>query len=243
MLPRKRWSFVESVDALSADEALLLARELPHLRGLINGDLPGIDRDTARTLALGVLNVAQGHPKLLELANGQAAHPERLAGLVAAGDQAWRDQGGLPDGFFTTGETAADPGDYLHVLAAWTNAVTDTPVPRRTRPVLVPVLPGRTRPRTASPRRQSGPACGSGSAVTASHPPWTRHSKPSPILAWWQGWPEPMKKMSSTRSIPASLPPGAPVQGSPSRTRWMQQLPSSGAPDWNTRLVKPAKAT
>jgi hypothetical protein len=40
--------FVESVDALSADEALLLARELPHLRGLINGDLPGIDRDTAR---------------------------------------------------------------------------------------------------------------------------------------------------------------------------------------------------
>ncbi len=72
-----------------------------------------------------MLNIAQGHPKLLELANGQAAHPERLAGLVAAGDQAWRDQGGLPDGFFTTGETAADPGDYLHILAAWTDAVTD----------------------------------------------------------------------------------------------------------------------
>jgi tetratricopeptide (TPR) repeat protein len=118
--------FMESVDALSADEALLLARELPHLRGLINGGLPGIDRDTAQTLALGVLNIAQGHPKLLELANGQAAHPERLADLVAAGDQAWRDQGGLPGGFFTAGETAADPGDYLHILAAWTNAVTDT---------------------------------------------------------------------------------------------------------------------
>jgi tetratricopeptide (TPR) repeat protein len=121
--------FMESVDALSVDEALLLTRELPHLCGLINGDLPGIDRDTAQRLALGVLNVAQGHPKLLELANGQAAHPERLADFVAAGDQAWLEQGGLPDGFFTTGETAAGPGDYLHILAAWTNAVTDALVP------------------------------------------------------------------------------------------------------------------
>ena len=55
---------VESVDALSLDEALLLARELPHLRQLIAGTLPGVDRDVSRRLALGVLNVAQGHPKL-----------------------------------------------------------------------------------------------------------------------------------------------------------------------------------
>jgi tetratricopeptide (TPR) repeat protein len=116
---------VEPVDALSADEALLLARELPHLRALMNGELPGFDRVTAANLALGVHNIAQGHPKLLELANGQAAYPQRLAALVAAGDQAWQDQGGLPDGFFATGETAADAGDYLHVLAAWTDAVSD----------------------------------------------------------------------------------------------------------------------
>ena len=32
-----------AVDALSADEALLLARELPHLRALIDGELPGIE--------------------------------------------------------------------------------------------------------------------------------------------------------------------------------------------------------
>ncbi|MBO0805289.1 MAG: CHAT domain-containing protein [Nocardiopsaceae bacterium] len=117
---------VEAVDALSLDEALLLARELPNLRTLIYAELPGIDRDVSRSLALGVLNVAQGHPKLLELANGQAQHPERLAELVESGDQAWRDQDGLPDGFFTTGETTADPGDYLHVLAAWTESVTAT---------------------------------------------------------------------------------------------------------------------
>lgn len=117
---------VESVDALSLDEALLLARELPNLRELIQGKLPGLDRDTSRRLALGVLNVAQGHPKLLELADGQAADPAGLAALVAAGDQAWRAAGGLPEGFFATGRAGAAGVDYLRVLAAWTGAVAGT---------------------------------------------------------------------------------------------------------------------
>jgi hypothetical protein len=121
--PRLR---VEAVDALSADEALLLARELPHLKALIEGNLPGTDPEVSRRLALGVQNVAQGHPKLLELANGQAARPEQLTALIEAGDQAWREQGGLPDGFFATGETAASPGDYWNVLAAWTTSIADT---------------------------------------------------------------------------------------------------------------------
>jgi hypothetical protein len=126
---------VLAVDALSADEALLLARELPHLNTLIRGDLPGVGREVSRQLALGVLTIAQGHPKLLELADGQAAAPERLADLVAAGDQAWREQGGLPDGFFTTGQLAAGrtsagqatalAADYLHVLGAWTRMVAE----------------------------------------------------------------------------------------------------------------------
>jgi tetratricopeptide (TPR) repeat protein len=121
---------VEAVDALSPDEALLLAHELPNLRRLISDELPGVDRDDSRRLALGVLNIAQGHPKLLELADGQAAHPDLLAALVAAGDQVWREHGGLPDGFFSTRNaskgSAASTGDYWHVLAAWTNAVADT---------------------------------------------------------------------------------------------------------------------
>lgn len=120
---------VEAVDALSASEGLLLARELPNLRRLIRRELPGIEPETARQLARGVLAITQGHPKLLELADGQAADPERLTNLVESGDQAWREQGGLPDGLFATGETTADPGDYLHVLAAWTRAVTDTLTP------------------------------------------------------------------------------------------------------------------
>jgi tetratricopeptide (TPR) repeat protein len=115
---------VEAVDALTADEALLLARELPHLRALINNEVPGLDRDTSRNLALGVLNVAQGNPKLLELANGQAEHPEQLTALIQAGGDAWRDGGGLPEGFFGTGETTAAPDDYLRVLDTWVRSVT-----------------------------------------------------------------------------------------------------------------------
>ena len=85
-----------AVDALSADEALLLARELPHLSTLMDGNLAGIGPDVARQLAVRVLEVAQGHPKLLELADRQAAHPERLRKLVDAADAVWRETGGLP---------------------------------------------------------------------------------------------------------------------------------------------------
>ena len=120
---------VLAVDALSADEALLLARELPHLSTLIDGNLADVGTDVARQLAVRVLEVAQGHPKLLELADGQAAHPERLRELVEAADAAWRETGGLPAGFFTTGETPADGQDYQHVLAAWTRAAAATLAP------------------------------------------------------------------------------------------------------------------
>jgi tetratricopeptide (TPR) repeat protein len=120
---------VLAVDALSLDEALLLARELPHLQALISGQLADLDQTTARRLARGVLNTAQGHPKLLELADGQAATPASLAALVEAGDQAWRQAGGLPDGFFTTGESKAAGQDYLNVLAAWTTTITDSLTP------------------------------------------------------------------------------------------------------------------
>ena len=117
---------VETVDTLSADEALLLTRELPHLDALSRGDIPGIEHHEARRLARRALDIAQGHPKLLELAEGQAAHPDRLAELIETGGQAWRKLGRLPDGFFATGETDAAAADYLVLLADWTQAVTGT---------------------------------------------------------------------------------------------------------------------
>jgi tetratricopeptide (TPR) repeat protein len=123
---------VEPVAALPQDETLLLTRELPHLRALGHGTVPGIDRATSRLLARRVYEVAQCHPKLLELADGQAARPERLAALVNACDQAWRRPGGgLPHGFFADdgGQTAAPGEDYLQVLADWTTSVAGMMVP------------------------------------------------------------------------------------------------------------------
>ncbi len=111
-----------AVDVLSADEALLLARELPHLSTLMDGNLAGVGPEVARQLAVKVLEDTRGHPKLLELADGLAASPERLRELVDAADAAWWETGSLPAGFFTSGERQADDQDYLPVLAAWSRA-------------------------------------------------------------------------------------------------------------------------
>ena len=120
---------VEAVDALSPDEALLLARELPNLTALKLGQVPGIGPIVSRQLARNAIALAQGHPKLLELAEGQAANPGHLLTLVRTGDQEWRRLGGVPDGFFRDGASTASGEDYLTVLAAWTKSVTDTLTP------------------------------------------------------------------------------------------------------------------
>ncbi len=56
---------VEAIHALSLAESALLARELPRLRGLFD------DADGLALLRV-ALRVVQGHPKLLELADGLA---------------------------------------------------------------------------------------------------------------------------------------------------------------------------
>lgn len=141
----------EPVDALTADESLLMLRDLPNLRALRDGNVkvPGLEPRVARRLAVRALELAQGHPKLLELADGQAARPGQLAALLDSGDQAWRERGRLPDGFFAARESAAEVAgdgeggrqsrlperlsaaeaasdDYWHVLAAWTKSAADT---------------------------------------------------------------------------------------------------------------------
>ena len=117
------------VDALTADEALLLMRELPNLQALSEGRIPGIDRLAAIRLARRAGEAAQGHPKLLELADDQAANPDRLAALLEESDQAWRRLGGLPTGFFSDRESMASGTDYPQVLAAWTRLITNTVTP------------------------------------------------------------------------------------------------------------------
>ena len=117
---------VEAVGMLSANESLLLARELPNLNALARGETPDMEPYTARRLARRIFYIAQGHPGMLELADGRAARPNRLVELIEADTDGWRAPGGPPEGFFDIEETAAGPGNYLDIFAAWTGTVSET---------------------------------------------------------------------------------------------------------------------
>jgi hypothetical protein len=112
---------VEPIHALSFAESVLLARELPHLARLF-------DDDAGRALLRETLRVAQGHPKLLELADGLAADRDKLAGRVqaAAGELAGR--GDVLDAFFAAGvpaegETRQADAHFVQALQGWTMGV------------------------------------------------------------------------------------------------------------------------
>ncbi|WP_269799874.1 CHAT domain-containing protein [Pseudofrankia saprophytica] len=132
---------VEQVHALPLAEAALLARELPGLRALLHADdhepgalradrgpgpgrraeTPSADRVAEdRALLTRTLNVVQGHPKLLELADAAANEGRAvLAGRVAAAEEAASTGGRGLAAFFTDGESALDPGGFLAALADW----------------------------------------------------------------------------------------------------------------------------
>ena len=115
----------EAVEALNVDETVLLAHQLPELGKLIEGTVPGIDPRAGRMLARRILAISQGHPTLLELADGQAARTEALRDLIDAGTQAWQETGGKLEGFFTSGAPQAGQDDYLRVLGSWTQTACD----------------------------------------------------------------------------------------------------------------------
>ncbi|MFT7834935.1 CHAT domain-containing protein [Saccharothrix sp. BKS2] len=104
---------VEGVHALSLRESVLLAREWPNLRRLVDSD---------QELAARALRVVQGHPKLLELAEGHAGDPVALAERLDGADGEWRARG-VRLGPFLRGEGGTPDGeDYLAVVKGWTLA-------------------------------------------------------------------------------------------------------------------------
>jgi hypothetical protein len=81
-----------------------------------------------RELVRRTLEVVQGHPKLIDLADKQAASPDALANtLNAMADESAH----LPLGaFFADGQSAFDAAAFLTVLSGWTNQLVltlDTP--------------------------------------------------------------------------------------------------------------------
>jgi hypothetical protein len=108
---------IEAVHALSLGESMLLARELPNLRALIDSD---------PVLAKRTLSVVQGHPKLIELADGLAADPANLAERLDDTDETWHVRGTSLEQFLRSGESAASDEDFFAVLVAWTRAIVST---------------------------------------------------------------------------------------------------------------------
>ena len=74
---------VEPIHALSFAESVLLARELPNLKRLF-------DDEAGRKLLQQTLRVVQGHPKLLELADGLAADRAALGREWPRRPRSWR---------------------------------------------------------------------------------------------------------------------------------------------------------
>jgi hypothetical protein len=115
---------IEPIHSLSARESVLLARQLPNLGTLM---LNGIDGDLAggRQLVRRALQVVQGNPKLIELADAQAADPKVLRERIAEADKAWADRGDL-GAFFASGEPDGEiaPEDFLEVIESWTDSIT-----------------------------------------------------------------------------------------------------------------------
>jgi hypothetical protein len=115
---------VEPVHALSLDESLLLARELPNLGRLLRQDEFASRSqqrpETGVALVRRVLGVVQGHPELLELADAEAADPVALRARLDQADQALPGQAGRLDAFFAHGESQLGPEHFLGVLDGWT---------------------------------------------------------------------------------------------------------------------------
>jgi hypothetical protein len=108
-----------AVHSLTLKEAALLARQSPNLGALL--------RDPSqRELVVRTLNLVQGHPELLKLAEAQAASPNGLAGHLERAEAAGTAGAPELEAFFRTGESALDTSGFLSALYGWTKSVSGT---------------------------------------------------------------------------------------------------------------------
>lgn len=108
-------TMVEHVGLLRQSEIVVLINELPNLARFLRGEVPGLDPRTARKLADRVITAVGGHPKLLELAEGQAVDGAQLRRLVNTGELVHPE---LSDG--------GDETAFLTVLSDWTARAAST---------------------------------------------------------------------------------------------------------------------
>src|SRR5262249_51762868 len=106
-----------AVGPLSLRESLAFTRRLPHLRALRGSGKAGVDAMRR------ILEIAQGHPKLLEMADAAASDTTELAAVVNDAARA------LPGGarlqaFLGSGESEVATSDLSAVLRNWTLSAT-----------------------------------------------------------------------------------------------------------------------
>ncbi|MHC4917298.1 MAG: CHAT domain-containing protein, partial [Planctomycetota bacterium] len=119
---RRERALVEPIHALSLSEAALLARELPNLGRLLRGESE-VGLTKGRVLVARTLAVVQGHPKLIELAEGQAGDPEALAAHLERAAAAWAGGEGRLQAFFSQGESPFETEEFLDALDRWTRGL------------------------------------------------------------------------------------------------------------------------
>ena len=113
---------IEPVYALSLKEAVILAREMPHLGNLLSGkSAAGLVR--GRELVARVLELVQGHPKLIEFAEDQAGDPEALTKYLDKASEELIGKRTRLEAFFDSGESSLDAQEFLKMLYSWTKAV------------------------------------------------------------------------------------------------------------------------
>ena len=152
-LPVHALSLAEAVGAGpgAAEPARACCTPTPARSAPVDADAVAADRDRVRR----VLQVVQGHPKLMELADAAAADPDRLDAQLAAAETAAGGQGAggvLP----RRRQPPWTPAQFLDALTAWTSQHAGRAA--RTGPADGPVrrLPGRRRPAIRHHRGELG---------------------------------------------------------------------------------------
>jgi PAS domain-containing protein len=106
----------DPIHALSFPESVLLARQLPNLKQLFKD---GAGRERLRR----ILRAAQGHPKLLELADGLAADTAALEAQLARDETATAHADAARIAFFESGRSDRPEDIFVRELRAWTEGV------------------------------------------------------------------------------------------------------------------------
>ena len=107
------------VHSLTLDETVLLARQSKNLGALLRNP-------EHRELAIETLKLVQGHPKLLDLAEAQAASVEALTAHLKRAREAETAGAAELDAFFRDGASALAPEGFLGTLYGWTRSVAGT---------------------------------------------------------------------------------------------------------------------